>query len=446
MKNYFKGAYLLVLLMCLGYSCNDDELITEPSVIEEKGRFDNEPFKWDYESPSTNEPDQIYIGDLFASPLDVEVVPVFSANTSKKSTYSNSSRHIESSSEESSKRGNYTTDNKKDVENPYREEDLFVENPVGIYVGAAYPAKSFSTSFQNEFLHPRNPQEFTFEFALEPFFYDTNRETGSRGYKMGYKEAMKSEEYKQHIKSGKSENLDYKYSRFDSYSDVEKAFGANAKLGAFFAAQVKRNSKRTNIKGRLLAQVISKNFSVYMEMANPAKGFFKDAAHNKINPNTPITDQAVYLRSLTYGKIAYVAIESEYSYDEVKLAIETSFKIGFIKGNASYDKHTLDIFSKSDITVYVVSSDAGDAKFYDSAESIKTVFSVPYGIGSHGLPIYCQGRYVHNHNAFYLEDLMENNSSRTDKVTTKESSSRGSGGNSSVRTGSRESSRSSRRN
>ncbi len=413
MKTNSKILLLFTAIMCLGNSCsNDDEENLVPFIEEEqkeldKGRFDNSLFKWDYESPTSKEVDQIYIGDLFTSPFDVEIASVLSADVKTKATYSGIGRGrggVYTGGRNGS--SNSGTD-EKDVESPYRKEDLFVENPVGVYVGAAYPAKSFSTSFQNEILYPRNPQEFTFDFPVDPFFYDTDKETGSRGYKMGYKEAMQSEEYKKHINSRKSENFDYKYSRFDSYSDVEKAFGANVKLGAFFSAEVKRNSKRTNIKGRLLAQVISKNFSVYMEMANPAKGFFQDATYNTLNSRISKKDASVYLKSLTYGKVAYVAIESEYSYDEVKLAVETSFKVGFVGGKANYDQKTLDIFSKSNITIYVISSDAGDAKFYDSAESIKTVFSVPYGIGSHGLPIYCQGRYIHNNDAFYLSDLEE---------------------------------------
>lgn len=51
-------------------------------------------------------------------------------------------------------------------------------------------------------------------------------------------------------------------------------------------------------------------------MEVPANGFFKDKSKDSSSENP------VYVRSISYGKIALLAIESEYSFEEVKKAVE----------------------------------------------------------------------------------------------------------------------------
>lgn len=391
MRKFIKPALLLIAVVSLSYSCdNEDEIVSGTSPITEtpRGRFENEPFRWDYENFSydwsfnNNLKDQIFIGNIFSYPTNV--VEIYGISTSKSgNTSSNGVNSIRK----------YTKSN----------------TPVGVYVGAAYSAESFGASFQKEINVSRNPQEFVFDFSFTPFLAETSKETGSIGYKRALKEAMKSEDYEAHILKKSRENnlLNYGYARFDSYSDLEKAFSDNAALGTLFCERVKQNSKLKKVKGRIFAQLISKNFTTYVEMANPALGFFKDQEENALKENQPIRDRSVYLKSLTYGKIAYVAIESEYTYEDVILALKSTFGGTSANGNNSYDQKTLDVFNKSDITVYITSSGVGGAKFYYSAESIKSVFFAPYDLDSRGIPIYCQGRYVHDGSAFYLTDLNE---------------------------------------
>ena len=47
----------------------------------------------------------------------------------------------------------------------------------------------------------------------------------------------------------------------------------------------------------------------------PSSGFFKDR-NNDYSSENP-----VFIRSISYGKIALLAIESEYSFEEVKKGI-----------------------------------------------------------------------------------------------------------------------------
>lgn len=162
------------------------------------------------------------------------------------------------------------------------------------------------------------------------------------------KEVLRSQEYKNYLTSKARESMSFSCTEFYSYSDIEKAFATNSGLGSIFSAKVKSNSKKTNIKSRLLGQLISKNFSVTMDL--PSSGFFKDR-NNDYSSENP-----VFIRSISYGKIALLAIESEYSFEEVKKALEAGIKFKIFSAGGNYTSKDVEILQKSTITIYVILS------------------------------------------------------------------------------------------
>lgn len=190
--------------------------------------------------------------------------------------------------------------------------------------------------------------------------------------------------------------MDFQCTEYFSYTDIEKAFSSNAGLAKIFSAKVQSNSRKTNIKSRLLGQLISRNFTVTMEV--PANGFFKDKSKDTSAENP------VYVRSISYGKIALLAIESEYSFEEVKKAVEAGVKWKFFSAGGNFSSKDTEILQKSTITLYLISDDtSGEAnQFFNSLDDIKNAFKINYSESNFGLPIFCKGYYTKDNSLFTI--------------------------------------------
>lgn len=277
----------------------------------------------------------------------------------------------------------------------------------GLYLGGVYPKTTFGKSFAQDVVESKNPIDVIYDFS-DPFLTSIPSQTGAFGFKKSLKEAVASTEFKKQIASKNKRMIDFDFVEWVSYKDVEKSFGANAPLGSFFSAKVKSNSEKTNIKGRLMAKLIIPNFDVFMD--TPQKGIFANPDYNRQDSQkTPPRGGAksygdhVYVKSIVFGKVAFVAIESEYTYSEIKTAISASLKIGLFGGGGSSDQKTTDVFNKSTVTAIVLSENSQN-HFYSDIESVKSVFGSNFTEGSYGLPIYCQGRYVFDHSTYVVPE------------------------------------------
>ena len=273
--------------------------------------------------------------------------------------------------------------------------NILISDPNIIYVGAAFPESEFGKNFSKELLYPRNPIDISTSFP-DSYIGEITKETGSLGYKKFLKEVLKSSEYKNFIQNGGRESLDFQCTEFFSYSDISKAFSSNAGLANIFSAKVQSNSHKTNIKSRLLGQLISKNFTVTMEV--PANGFFKDKSKDSSSENP------VYVRSISYGKIALLAIESEYSFEEVKKAVEAGIKWKIFNAGGSFSAKDTEILQKTTITLYLISDDTkGEAnQFFNSLDDIQRAFKINYSESNFGLPIFCKGFYTKDNSIFKI--------------------------------------------
>lgn len=348
--NLNKLSIIVIFLFALNSCSKDGEPENVPGNNKpdtEIGRFDNSPFVWDDVFPMDDIKDKIYIGDL---PVLVQDV-------------------------------------------------VSIINPPGIYIGAAYPVSSLPFKYDREITHPRNPIDLIFDFRL-PFIAEVTRETGSVGYTLALKDAVASNDYKTHV-SVDNYSVSASMTRFNSYKDVEKGFSGNAKLGSLFSARVQDNGSqiKKEVTGRLFARLINSNFLVYMDI--PPKGLFKNPDDNKTER---ASETNVYLRSITYGKVVYVAIESEYDYSDLKFALETKLKYSSASSNAGVIKWANEILQKSAVTIFTISDKATGSYFYDAADAIEKLFKIKYTSTSYGFPIFIQCKYVHNNSTFYLSD------------------------------------------
>lgn len=346
-----------------------------------KGRFDDSEFRWDYSfstDSTSRKANELVIGELH-SIKEIHPTVITKVETTRRSSGGN-----EGSTRRSSARVN-----------PIDVTEILINNSNFLYVGAAFPQSEFAKNYGKEITYPRNPIEISTNFH-DPYLGEITKETGSFGYKKFIKEVLRSPEYKDHVSGGVLESLDFQCTEFYSYSDIEKAFSSNLKLAKIFSAKVQSNSKKTNIKSRLIGRLISKNFSVTME--TPVNGFFKDKTKDQAAENP------VFIRSMSYGKLALLAIESEYSFEEVKKAVEAGIKWK-ISGSGSYSQRDTEILQRSTITLYILTDDSNGQvnQLFDSLESVLEAFKISYSEKSTGFPVTCVGQYTKDLSIFEVK-------------------------------------------
>lgn len=380
-----------VALFCLATSflsacSNEDELdsivVPQDNKTENRqGRFDEPPFVWDYTYSTDEEADssQIFIGDLMQAGLNEAVT---TRNTIDR-------RHGDRRHErERRPRPDHSTDKN------YRDGDIFISNPIPVYLGAAFPEKEFGKSFKPEIIYPRNSIDVIFNFTRS-FFGEVTKEHGSIGYKKLFIQALDSKEYEQFLKGGSKESFEFACTEYFSYSDIEKALSGNAGLAGIFSTKIKNNTKSVNVKSRLFGQLISKNFTASMDI--PVDGFFKDRAKDTA-PENP-----VYVYSMTYGKVAFMSVESEYSFEQVKTAVEAGIKFKIFSAGGGYSKSDMEILSKSRITLFIISDDDPNGHTFYTLDNITNAFSLSYSVYNPGYPVFCQGNYTKDNSAFHMK-------------------------------------------
>lgn len=392
---------ILLLGITLFVSCSEDdnelnmtsELSTRSiSQTIPEGRFDDTPFQWDYFFSTDSLRD--HSDELIVYPVKVQdgdTIPTSSIAMSRSSRDSSGSGR----SSGGRGRGDGGSSTRPGYNSGTSTSNILISDPNIIYVGAAFPESTFGNNFAREILYPKNPIDISTNFA-DGYMGEITRETGSFGYKKFMKEMLRSTEFQKYVRSGAREGLDFTCTEYFSYSDIEKAFSSNAGLAKIFSAKVQTNSKKTNIKSRLLGQLVSRNFSVTMEP--PTNGFFKDKSKDT-DPENP-----VYVRSISYGKIALLSVESEYSFEEVKKAVEAGIKWKIFSAGGSVSSKDTEILQKSTITLYLISDDTdGSAnQYFSSLDEIKRAFQINYSEANIGLPILCKGFYTKNNDIFTM--------------------------------------------
>ena len=409
--NSLRLHYVIFAVFVFLSSCSKDEDLYESSITEqsdvpltrgtsqEEGRFDNIPFQWDYFF--TTDSTQIIPDGVIVYPVKIEEMESTSSRMAVNNRRDNGGRRPGTGRPG----GSWTGDRRRPGSFTTTTSDFLISDPNFIYVGAAFPESEFGRGFNKPLLYPRNPMEVSTSFP-KSYFGEITKETGSLGYKKFLTEVLNSSQYKEFVKTGSRKSLEFQCTEYYSYSDIEKAFSANGGLAKIFSAKVQSSSKKTNIKSRLLGQLISKNFDITMEF--PVNGFFKDKSKDT-SPENP-----VYVGSITYGKIALLSIESEYSFEEVKKAVEAGIKWKILSVGGNFSSKDVEVLQKSSIVLYIISDDTnGDtSQFFDSIDGIKKSFSLNYSEANFGLPIFCNGFYTKDNTRFTITETSSGGSTR----------------------------------
>lgn len=195
-------------------------------------------------------------------------------------------------------------------------------------------------------------------------------------------ESLKSKQYKEFTKNRHSP-FEIRLSEVFSNQDICKAFPNNTTLGKAISDEVKKEPLKGNSKSLLIGELRSNSFTVYMDF--PPNGLFKD---EKVNRN----DNSVYIRSITYGKVAYFIIENSYPYKDIESTILSKFSL-----HSATDKGILE---KSEITLFAISDNLQTAKVFKTFQDLDYFINDVFTENIYGYPIYCQGVYTKDNTVF----------------------------------------------
>ncbi|VEH22377.1 Uncharacterised protein [Chryseobacterium nakagawai] len=348
----FCCAVSLCLISCVRDNNNEEFLHSDQS--QKMGRFDTQPFSWDV---STIDKDHIFVGDNSTKAGASGVNPATGKNISVNSST--------------------------------------------IYPGAVYPLNRIENfTFDSEVNYDKNPYDLIFSFSNPYVIEGIDSPKGFTTYNNMLSQAVTSKNFNDYINSGVKKSVDYSATECYSYSDVQKALSFNVGLGTIFTTKMSQNTHTTKYKSIYFARLVATSFDVIFE---PSKnGFFKSPEYNNDAktiqqtgvPSQYFTSKPYFTKQVTYGKYAYLAIESEYSYEKVKSAIEATFNIWKVSGGGGYNQETTEILSKSVVTVMTTGDKSTEPFWGNSLDNLYSMFNVKFDSNFYGYPIFTQMRSV----------------------------------------------------
>ncbi|UTF93048.1 hemolysin [Elizabethkingia anophelis] len=374
-------------------SCNRDDNgnSTQSNDLKTKaGRFDNKPFSWDVQTKQNQ--NGIFLGDLN--------VGVSGLNASASNS-------------------NLGTAN----------GNVFI-NSANVYPGAVFPKPSIdSYAFDAEIRYDKNPYDLNFMFPVPYTIEDIDSPKGLTTYNKKISEALGSTNFSNYINSGYKKEVDYSATEVYNYEDVKKAFSFNTKLGGLFSTKMTENKHNQKYNSIYFARLVSTSFDVIFEQSRD--GFFKSGDINKDLQNagsnssgggrngfgsstssTPsqyfASGEPYFIKQMSYGKFAYLAIESEYSYSEVKRTIEATFDAWKISGKAEYSEEIKRVLSKSTVTVFSTGDSGVESYWGTSLDNLYSMFKVTYNSNFYGYPVYTQIRSVKDDKLYIPPTILYN--------------------------------------
>lgn len=211
-----------------------------------------------------------------------------------------------------------------------------------IYVGAVYTAKSIEDLTYNWISKPVEPIFVSYTFPRY-YFDEIQRPSVSAMYR-SLNKAVESPQF-----TGKqSLAFEYDMRQFFKYSELKLAFGANIDIAGLFKLDASVNS--TNIKSTsgLFARVVQKNFSIVMDYPYDGNIFLNNDDLESVAADSPI-----YINSIIFGRMAVIAIESDYSFNELKAAVKASFSAGIVGGEINISAEHKKILQESTMRLFV---------------------------------------------------------------------------------------------
>ncbi len=255
---------------------------------------------------------------------------------------------------------------------------------------AIYPSQNIvlsqflQTGRWNEVFCNKNPHSLIFNFYPVPYVETITNPQDHLTYSLALGRAMTSDAWDISSQSGTTGSAEASFKDVKTYSEFNLAFGANLSVGKFFSTNMSYSENSKKYKTVFIARFKASNFDIITHV------------NDKITNERLVYDSQSYVSSLTFGKVAYLVIYSNYSYDEVKKSINAAFSYKLVEGGANYSKETLDILSSSESYAWVKGNNVTESFYGNTAAFLEQLFTPVFNKTTIGVPVFFQLRKAGN--------------------------------------------------
>lgn len=287
----------------------------------------------------------------------------------------------------------YTQNFKRSTSN-YEFYEITTIQPSFIYTGSVITAESINgdryipAGYANDL-----KEKVTISFSL-PDVKSKEISPKKSSFTDAIHEALGTKDF-----SGKqSQVISYKMKGFTYYNEVKLAFGANVNVAGLFNFNTQINSGKTELKTGLFIDFSQVYFNVAMDIPDDGNIYKDETIRQKYLSKNP-----VYISSVNYGRKGIMVVESNYSYEELSIAIRASFNAPVINGSLSLDSNSKKILEEARIKIYILGGDGDSAAKTVAGFKEFQDYIVKGGVYSkeiHGVPISFSGSYASDNSMF----------------------------------------------
>ena len=231
-------------------------------------------------------------------------------------------------------------------------------------------------------------------FTVPNFYIGNLPHPSFSSYMQEFKKALNDEDF-----SGQQiEEFEYDLKQFSKYSEMKLAFGSNVNIASVMKFEGSAESNQIRHKTGIFARVCQKNFDGIIDYPEDGNIFSDNDKLSKY-PN------AVYVNSITYGRMAIISIESDTTYNALKTAFKAALNAKVINGEVSMDANAEKLLHNADIHIWIRGGKGADVVATTAGFDEFTKFIVNGGTFTKdipGQPIYCSVNRVDDNSTFSL--------------------------------------------
>jgi len=279
--------------------------------------------------------------------------------------------------------------NMRSNENHSHEMAVVSDN---IFVGAVYSATSINDLTYSWISNTVKPIDVAFTFPR--YYFDQIQRPSVTGMYRSLSKAIQSPNF-----TGKqSLSFEYDYRQFSYYQELKLAFGANVNIAGLFKLDASVNNTKIRSKSGLFARIVQKNFSMIMDY--PIGG---NVFQNESDLTNLLSREPLYVNSIIFGRMAVIAIESSYEYNELKVAFQAALTAGKVGVELNISAEHKKILEESQIKL-CVSGGAGQevAKIVEGYNEFKNfiIAGGEFTTEVPGVPIFFTANYARDNSVF----------------------------------------------
>jgi Thiol-activated cytolysin. len=269
--------------------------------------------------------------------------------------------------------------------------EMAVTTP-NIYIGGLYTAASIEDLTFSYIPNPIKSIDIAYTFPR--YYFDHIERPSVTAMYRSINKAIESPAF-----TGKqSLSFEYDFREFTYWKELKLAFGANVNIAGIFKLDASINQEKIKGSSGLFARIVQKNYSLIMDYPQNGNIFLNETDLNSTAPSSPL-----YINSIIFGRIGIIAIESDYSYNELKTAFKVALTAGKINGELNITSEQKTILQSSQMKLFVSGGIGQDvAKIVEGYDKFKE-FIINGGEFTKdvpGVPIFFTANYAADNSVF----------------------------------------------